>query len=362
MIDSQSAAGKDCIDFHVIVIDDEVSIGTGRDGALDAGLVDDSGRGDGEQLQGFFQRYILFLDQDLDQLVQGLRGAVGQADEFFLFIELRHGTVAVTGHGHVVITGFSKGVDKHVGHLPIVFKGLTGSDVDEAAALHEFDAVFKQARVPGHVGRQELGNRHIGMINGIEQRFQLPRAVTHVDAGEAGFTGQQAAASGGCGKADQFFAGDIGAAVVGHGCLDTDDLAEQHDIAFRVTGQGDGRQAVGTCQHEAGDAEFIVGLCLFQQVFETAGNAVCTKQADNGCHAAADNDGQLGFRYSGCRTAFTAAAGNVLMDVQIARYNRMAAGVDFLDLVNTVIFIDCIGETNDFFTLNENVFFAQGSR
>ena len=308
--------GDQAVDGKIVIEDQQIGVRSRRDAALDAVLCQQVCRVGGEDPAGLFESDAL-LYQGLHGLVEEFGAGVAQADALALLVELGLAAEGVGGQGDVVDgdSVLAQDVEQLLSHgLDGLFGGASG-DVDEASPSDELCALIQQGGGAAHVGRQEVLDGHVGVIQGVEDGLKGGVSGSHVHGDQAGLSAEQSASSGVGGKADQFLAGGVAAPVVGDGELYADDGIEHHDVLFHGAGHGHGRISVGAGQAVGGDAFVIEGSGLGHQVLDAPGDAVGAQKAQNGGDSVGGEGGEVGFGDPGRRALLSAASGD--MDVHV---------------------------------------------
>jgi hypothetical protein len=109
---------------------------------------------------------------------------------------------------------------------------------------------------------------------------------------------------------------------------DTDDLVDEQQVLLDAARERLHRDAVVARVHERGDALLVQTARLGEQAGEAAGHAVGPEAPDNSRHACANRVGEHQFRRAGGVAALPAAADQMNVAVNEARYRQQARRVD----------------------------------
>ena len=246
--------------------------------------------------------------------MQHTAGAVGQADAVSLRIKARLAAESVAGERHAAdICAFRK----RLHHLPCraAGRGFAGGKIRLPAGFDPAHRFFQKISVARNVRRQEGIQRHLGFLGRAEQLGKPFAAVAHVEGQQSGLAAQHAAPAHCRGQAQQFFISDFGTAMVGKGNFCADHAINQHEIPFHAAAQRRGGIAVGAGEHPAVNAFFRQGADLGIKRFQAARHAVRAQQTDQCRDPGGGKIRQPGFRRTGGKAIFSAAARD--MDVQI---------------------------------------------
>ena len=163
-------------------------------------------------------------------------------------------------------------------------------------------------------------------------------------------------------QANQLLAGGVGAAVIRHGHFDANNRRDHHNILFHAAGHGSRRIAIGAGQGVGGNP--LLGQCpgLCHQIFNAARDTISTQQPHHRRNAILHKHAELALRHSGSRALFPAAAGDMDVDIQIARSQNPALQVKNFYFRQPLIALNDRRNAADLLADHQHILHAHGRR
>ena len=162
-------------------------------------------------------------------------------------------------------------------------------------------------------------------------QIYMTGTVAQVDIDNSRLSGKHACHTGICRYPGKLFKCGLGRTVIGNRHLtDSNYLVQHHDIFHQAVCQRLHRNPVGACIGIGADPFVFQRMRLCQKRRHIPSYAVRSDTARHGSNTVHNQILQLRFRSSGLKTAFTAAAQNMLMTVNKSRHSRHAFPVKLL--------------------------------
>ncbi len=179
------------------------------------------------------------------------------------------------------------------------------------------------------MGGQELSDGDFRLLYDAFDQVHAPRAVADVDVQDAGLAGQHSANADIGGDAGKLFKRRLRGAMVGHGNFtNTDDFINHHNILHQAAGQRMNGHLIRTAVNVGGNAFLLQAVGFCHKRGHIPADAVGTDASYDSGNAITGEVGKRCLRRSGRKAAFAAAAHDVLVAVDKARHQELAAAVD----------------------------------
>ena len=147
--------------------------------------------------------------------------------------------------------------------------------------------------------------------------------------------------------------------MIGYRDLHTDHRRDQDDIPLDTAGDRRRRVAVGRGQCIHRHAFLVQCTGLRHQVLEASRDAVCAQKPDDGGDAVLKKGAEGRLRYAGCRSLFSAATGDMDMQIDVGRHEGFSREIIDLDIRKVIIACDFFRDPKDLLSLDQHISFTE---